>query len=49
MRSQLLPTRFEAFRQGLCASSVILKDKNIVVEYRYAEGKLDRSLSLWLN
>ena len=38
-------TRHEAFRQGL-RNLVTLKGKNIVIEYRYAEGKADRFPSL---
>src|SRR4029434_4653458 len=35
------PNRSEDFRQGLCAR-VYVEGKSIIIEWRYAEGKLDR-------
>src|SRR6266850_766152 len=36
-----IPTRIEAFRQGLRELGYV-EDKNIVIEWRFAEGKLER-------
>jgi putative ABC transport system substrate-binding protein len=36
-----IPARIEAFRQGLRELSYV-EDKNIVIEWRFGEGKLDR-------
>ena len=39
--SSTIPTRIDAFRQGLRELGYV-EDKNIVIEWRFGEGKLDR-------
>jgi len=43
--SSTIPTRIDAFRQGLRELGYV-EDKNIVIEWRFAEGKLDRLSAL---
>jgi len=43
--SSTIPARIDAFRQGLRELGYV-EDKNIVIEWRFAEGKLDRLSAL---
>jgi len=39
------PRNLEAFREGLCALGYV-EGKTIIIEYTYAEGRLERLLAL---